>query len=82
MITSGRLKEHLQRSPFKPFRIFLSDGSNHTVPHPEFAWVFGGRVFLGVAGKNGSENGLVKEISIPHITRIEELGHHKSKSRK
>ena len=80
MITSGRVKEYLHRTPFKPFKIFLSDGSNHTVPHPEFAWVFGGRIFLGKAGKGGTgENGLIKEISILHVTRIEELGHHKPK---
>jgi hypothetical protein len=72
MIASARLKELLHRTPFRPCRICLSDGSNHTVPHPEFAWVFGGRIFAGVPS-NGAEgaDGLVKELSIPHLARIE-----------
>ena len=78
MITSTRVKELINRRPFRPFRLYLSDGSKHQVPHPEFAWVFGGRVFVGVPGK-GSENGSVKELAILHITRVEEVSNAKSK---
>src|SRR5437868_8618669 len=38
MITPGRIKQLLERKPFRPFKLCLSDGSSHTVPHPEFAW--------------------------------------------
>lgn len=73
MITSARIKELLQRRPFRPFRLFLSDGSSHAVPHPEFAWAFGGRVFVGVAGRaGGADQGEVKELALLHVTRIEE----------
>ncbi len=59
----------------------MSDGSSHSVPHPEFAWVFGGRVFIGVAGKGTSgANAKVKELSILRVTRFEETG--TSRSRK
>ena len=75
VITANRIKELLHRTPFRPFKLFLSDGSSHSVPHPEFAWVFGGRVFIGVAGRGGAgSNGQVKELSILHITRVEESG--------
>src|ERR1051325_8433462 len=40
MITSTRIKDMLNRQPFQPFRIFLSDGSHHDVPHPALAWAF------------------------------------------
>ena len=80
MISPARIKEVLNRKPFRPFRLCLSDGSKHDVPHPEFAWVFGGRVFIGVPGKAASTmNGLVKELAILHVTRLEELPSSKSK---
>ncbi|MBI2926419.1 MAG: hypothetical protein HYY24_12060 [Verrucomicrobia bacterium] len=80
MITPERIRQVLDRRPFRPFRLFLSDGSHHEVPHPEFAWVFGGRVYIGMASKPGSAlDGLVKELSILHVTRIEELALPKAK---
>jgi hypothetical protein len=80
MITPSRIKELLNKKPFKPFRIFLSDGSHHDVPHPEFAWVFGGRVFVGVPARRGGEaEGRINELAILHVTRIEELAAPKAK---
>ena len=74
MITSARIKELLERRPFRPFKIFLSDGSHYEVPHPEFAWDFGGRIFIGVPAKGASDpDGIVKELAILHVTRVEEL---------
>lgn len=72
MMTPARIKDLLQRKPFRPFRLFLSDGSKHDVPHPEFAWVFGDRVFIGLAGKEADKD-VVKEWAILHITRVEDL---------
>jgi hypothetical protein len=73
MMTSARMKELLNRKPFRPFRLFLSDGSHHDVPHPEFAWVFGGRIFVGEAANGSSEEHWpLKELSILHVTRVEE----------
>ena len=74
MITDKQLKEYLQAKPFRPFRIFLSDGSHHDVPHPEFAWVFGTTIFVGVAGKSTKvAEDYVKQLSLLHVTRIERL---------
>jgi len=80
MITPARIKELLHRSPFRPIRLFLSDGSPHDVPHPEFAWVFGGRLFIGepANGSSGAD-GRLKELAILHVTRVEELKRHKPK---
>jgi hypothetical protein len=74
VITAAQIRRRLFGRPFQPFRIFLSDGSHHDVPHPEFAWVIANRVFVGLPGKNGdllSEE--MKELSILHVTRIEDL---------
>lgn len=78
MITSTRIRELLNARPFRPFRVFLSDGSKHDVPHPEFAWVFGGRMFVGIAKPGPSSSG-VKELAVLHLTRIEELAPGKPK---
>jgi hypothetical protein len=74
MITARQIREHLSARPFRPLRLFLSDGSSHDVPHPEFAWVFGSSVFVGVSGRSTKHpEDFVKEIAILHITRIEKL---------
>jgi hypothetical protein len=74
MITPAHLKELLSRRPFRPIRVFLSDGSHHDVPHPELAWVLGGRMFVGVPPNGASDaDWLVKELAILHVTRVEEL---------
>jgi hypothetical protein len=74
MIPARRIQKLLAATPFKPLRIFLSDGSHHDIPHPEFAWVFGGSVFVGVAGKSGKPaDSYVQELAILHITRIATL---------
>ncbi len=80
MMTPQRIRELLGRKPFRPFKVFLSDGSSHPVPHPEFAWVFGSRLFIGSPGNgNPFGDGPLKEVAILHVTRVEELKPHKSK---
>ena len=77
MITPARVRERLNDRPFRPFRLHLSDGSRHDVPHPEFAWIAGPRLFIGLPRRNGSRDEWaewsVKELSILHLTRIEDL---------
>ncbi|MFN0066812.1 MAG: hypothetical protein ACKVYV_04160 [Limisphaerales bacterium] len=74
MITARNIRELLDARPFKPFRIFLTDGSSHDIPHPEFGWVFGGRIFVGEAAGPGIESGTgVRQLAILHVARVEEL---------
>jgi hypothetical protein len=80
VITSRQIRAYLEAKPFRPFRLFLSDGSRHEVPHPEFAWVFGSSVFVGVAGNGTRQPDMyVKELSLLHVTRIEKVSARKSK---
>ncbi|PWU13084.1 MAG: hypothetical protein C5B50_19980 [Verrucomicrobia bacterium] len=82
MITPAHIRQRILAKPFKPFRIFMSDGSYHDVPHSEFAWVFGSIVFVGVPGSGGESAGFVKELSILHVSRLEPLRHSKKSGRK
>lgn len=45
-MTSKHIRELLHARPFVPFRIHLTDGSTVGVPHPDFAWAHGGRVYV------------------------------------
>ena len=48
--------------------------------HPEFAWVFGSSLFVGVPGKSTKHPGdHVKQVAILHVTRIEKLPTEKAK---
>ena len=74
MITTGRLREYLTKTPFRPFRVWLSDGSHHDVPHPEFAWLVGSRLYVAwIEKERGPEDPAVRELAVLHITRIEPL---------
>jgi hypothetical protein len=74
MITAKHIRELLTATPFKAFRLFVSDGSFHDVPHPELAWVVGSnRVFLASVSGDDHDDPAVKQLSVLHLTRIEEL---------
>ena len=83
MITPEELRDRLSERPFQPFRVALSDGSLHDVPHPEFAWVFGQSLFVGKSGKLPYGLGdYARQLSILHLTRIEPLPAKKAPAKK
>jgi hypothetical protein len=83
MITGKHIREWLNASPFKPFRIGLSDGSHHDIVHPELAWVLGNRVFVGERnGATDPNDYTARQLSILHISRIEELPSSRRHARK
>ena len=80
MITLGRIREYLTASPFRPFRVHLSDGSQHEIPHPEFAWLIGSRLYVAKIVKGrGADDPEVKELAVLHITCLEPLAKAKAK---
>ena len=65
---------HAHRQPFRPIRVYLSDGSVHEVHHPEMMMISRRQVTIGVP----SDNERIPEtmldyvyIDTVHITRIE-----------
>ena len=82
MITTARIKERLNERPFRPFRLHLSDGSKQEIPHPEFAWVFGTRIFIGLAaGVRTTYGDCVKEVASLHVTHLEDVRPRKHRQR-
>lgn len=74
VITTGRLREYLTRTPFHPLRVDLSDGPHHDIPHPEFAWLVGSRFYVAkiVTGR-GPDDSQVDELAVLDVTRIDPL---------
>jgi len=83
MFNSTLLREYLDERPFVPIRLHLTDGSHHDIPHPEFAWQVGKRLYVArlVAGRSKDEPA-VKELALAHITHIEPLPRTRGKSRR
>lgn len=36
---ADEIRKHVRKSPFRPFRIFLSNGTSYDVRHPELIYV-------------------------------------------
>lgn len=65
------IRERLRAQPFRPLRVFLSDGSVHEIPHPELAWLTAQHLAIG---RNIRPDGLPRNsiyCDPLHVTRIE-----------
>jgi hypothetical protein len=62
------LKELLDRRPFEPFEIRLSNGEKYEVRHPEMALLLKSRIIIGDA-----ENDRMTICGLIHINSIETL---------
>jgi len=60
------LRELLQRSPFEPFTIRMSNGESYRVEHPEMALLLKTRIIIGDA-----ENDRTWVCALLHIATIE-----------
>jgi hypothetical protein len=74
------IKELLETKPFRPFRIFMTDGKTYDIPHPDFVWVLKSRFLVGMDGdtKNGIPD-RADHCSLLHVVRVEELSSRKPK---
>jgi hypothetical protein len=74
MMTPKDITQLLERTPFVPFRLHLTNGQSFEIKHPDFVWVFRSRLELAVPS---SEEQKIMErtehISLLHVARIEEL---------
>jgi hypothetical protein len=74
------IREFLQRRPFQPFRMTLTDGRTYEVRHPELAMTGRSAVAIGLPAPNDAEpvyDRLVT-VSLLHIMQIEPLEMQKS----
>jgi len=68
------VREHLDRRPFEPFRIFMSDGETLDVRHPDLCIVARSTIYVGVPDPKQRHVAVrVAHCALIHITRIEPL---------
>jgi len=73
MITAKQIRELMQAKPFKPFRIYISDGTHHDITNHDMAFVGRNTVEIGL---NLDPDGFAEyftRCSILHITKLEDL---------
>ena len=67
------IRKHIRTQPFRPIRVYVSDGVSYDVRHPEMMYVSRTEVIIGLDAGNGD----IPERSVycdpVHITRIEPL---------
>ncbi|WP_145365833.1 hypothetical protein [Stratiformator vulcanicus] len=68
-----KLRQLQRAQPFRPFRLYLTDGTQFEVRHPEAAWLTKGGLYVGLF-EDGSEDDVPESsafCSLLHITRVE-----------
>ena len=73
MITAMQLRERMNETPFRPFRITLSDGRAFTVPKQDVALVKKHSILIGVDLDSNSFAEKYVECALRHITSIEDV---------
>lgn len=71
-MTRESVREWTQRIPFEPFVLKLSNGSEYSIKHPEFAMPTLDTVVVGIPDENAEQPAVnrVKMISMLHIVEI------------
>lgn len=70
--------KHTKKQPFRPFRVFLSDGAAYDVRHPEMILVTQREIAIGIE-RNGGELPFEMAYCDPiHVTRIEFIDRRRS----
>jgi hypothetical protein len=68
------LLRHLQRRPFQPFRLRLTDGSDHEIRHPELMLLARHSAEVGIPGETAIPIAdRIVTIALLHIVRLEPL---------
>jgi hypothetical protein len=73
-MSADDIKRLLERSPFVPLRLHLSNGQTLDVRHPDFVWVFKSRLEVAVPSADNSRiMDHAEHVALLHIARVEEL---------
>ena len=73
MITAMELRERMRETPFRPFRITMSDGRTFDVPNHDVALVKKNTIEIGTSLDSDSFAQSYVHCAILHITSVEEL---------
>lgn len=70
-MTPNEIREDLRKQPFRPLRLFVDDGSQYDILHPELYMVGLGSVIVGLASDPTSPYfERTVRIDCRHISRI------------
>src|SRR6516164_7494564 len=72
------MQDAIQRRPFGPFRLFISDGATYDVRHPELCVPGRREVFIGLTESTEPVYDRFAIVDLIHITRLEPLDSPKS----
>jgi hypothetical protein len=66
-------RQLLSAAPFRPFRVFVSDGGTYDVAHPEAARIDGATLEIAVrpSGFAGPPGERTANVSLIHVSRVE-----------
>ena len=78
MITAMQLRERMNESPFRPFRVTLSDGRSFDVPNHDVALVKRNSIMIGIELDSRSFAQKYVECAILHITSVEDVSTEKA----
>ena len=81
MMRRDELIDAIRKSPFRPFRLRVSDGAAFDIRHPEMLMVTRHSAIVGIleCGENGNTGDVYPEIErsttvdLLHVTQIEQL---------
>jgi hypothetical protein len=67
------ITSHLRKQPFRPLRVFISDGKAYDVRHPEMMMVGRSEVVIGLHSDDADVYERFAYCDPVHITRIEPI---------
>lgn len=65
------IEERLQRRPFEPFRICLSNGESYEVRHPEMALLLKTGLYVAIPDASGEPPEVPVWCSLLHVAALE-----------
>jgi hypothetical protein len=73
MFTARQLKERMNETPFKPFRIRMSNGEAYDIKNHDAAFVLSNAIEAGIEQDREGFALLTRRLSILHIASIEDI---------
>jgi hypothetical protein len=74
-MTMNELRNALRLTPFRPFRVFVTDGGSYDVRHPDLCMIGPRIAVIGIPPAGQSEPILERYavVDLIHVTRLEPL---------
>ena len=83
MIRIGDMRERLDKRPFEPFRIGMTDGRSYDIAHPDLCMLGRTTVYVGVPDPKLKKIVMrVDQCALLHIVCFEQLDGHKRRANK